>query len=206
MRVTRKSQKSRKKVAWESQVCTSAEKSMWNISLWLFHGSHRKATKKLQKSCKRVTKMSQESHKIVTWKTSRATHGSHMKNACRTHGSPLKLHTNWLHSFFLHRRQHFNVPVGAPCRQGRSYSHFPGSSIRSLLLLPAVHWVHGACTDALARVCPASAPSTDDVGPEDALQPGLLSASWAAPKCRWHRNGHPSYLVWKANNFLFRSP
>jgi hypothetical protein len=55
-------------------------------------------------------------------------HGSHMKIACRTHGSLLKLHTNWLHSFFLYRRQHFNVPVGAPCRQGRSYSHFPGSS------------------------------------------------------------------------------
>jgi hypothetical protein len=51
-----------------------------------------------------------------------------MKNACGTHGSPLKLHTNWLRSFFLYRRQYFNVPVGAPCRQGRSYSHFPGSS------------------------------------------------------------------------------
>jgi hypothetical protein len=74
--------------------------------------------------------MSQESHKIVTWKTSRATHGSHIKNACRTHGSPLKLHTNWLHSFFLYCQQHFNVPVGAPCHQGRSYSHFPGSSHR----------------------------------------------------------------------------
>jgi hypothetical protein len=66
--------------------------------------------------------------------------------------------------------------------------------ICSLLLLPAVpqmtsaaraargHWVHGACTDALASVCPATAPSTDDIGPDDALQPGLLSASWAAPK------------------------
>jgi hypothetical protein len=72
--------------------------------------------------------MSQESHKIVTWKTSRATHRSHMKNACRTHCRPLKLHTNWLHSFSLHRRQHFYVTVGAPCRQGWSYSHFPGSS------------------------------------------------------------------------------
>jgi hypothetical protein len=36
-------------------------------------------------------------------------------------------------------------------------------------------------TDALARVCPSSAPSTDDVGTDDALQPGLPSASWAAP-------------------------
>jgi hypothetical protein len=48
------------------------------------------------------------------------------------------------------------------------------------------HWVHGACTDTLARVCPAMAPSTDDVGPDDALQPGLLSVSWAAPN--WKQN------------------
>jgi hypothetical protein len=44
------------------------------------------------------------------------------------------------------------------------------------------HWTTDARTDALARVCPASAPSKDDVGPDNALQPGLLSASWAAPK------------------------
>jgi hypothetical protein len=52
------------------------------------------------------------------------------------------------------------------------------------------HWTTDAHTDTLARVCPASAPSKDDVGPDDAVQPGLLSASWAAPKnlrflCFW---------------------
>jgi hypothetical protein len=54
-------------------------------------------------------------------------------------------------------------------------------------------WTADACTDALARVCPASAPSTDDVGPDDALQPGLLSASWAAPNNPLWRGGLPSH-------------
>jgi hypothetical protein len=64
--------------------------------------------------------------------------------------------------------------------------------IRSLLLLPlslddlccarSAQSLDPWCrTDALARVCPATAPSTDDVGPDNALQPGLLSASWAVP-------------------------
>jgi hypothetical protein len=42
------------------------------------------------------------------------------------------------------------------------------------------HWVPGACTDALAHICLAMAPSTDDVGLDDELQPNFLSASWAA--------------------------